>query len=104
VEKTEFFYSKVFKHKAVEEMGVGIPQVAEINIFLNRGRLWCQLLHAPLRLEGMSLDIGRGEAVDPKLLPDFNGIRGIRDFAIGLLAATEILQERFDSRRKARSA
>jgi hypothetical protein len=35
----KILYSEVFKHNAVEEVGVGIPQVAEINILLNRGSL-----------------------------------------------------------------
>ena len=30
-------YSEVLKHKAVEEVGIGISQVAEIDVFLDRG-------------------------------------------------------------------
>jgi hypothetical protein len=32
-------YSEVFKHKAVEEVGITIPQVAEVDVFLDRGSL-----------------------------------------------------------------
>jgi hypothetical protein len=30
-------YSEVFKHKAVEQVSVAIPQVAEVDVFLDRG-------------------------------------------------------------------
>ena len=32
-------YIEVFKDKAVEEVGVGIPQVAEVDVLLDWGRL-----------------------------------------------------------------
>jgi hypothetical protein len=43
------------------------------------------LLHASLALESMTLNVGRGEAVDSELLPDADGIRGVRNFAVGQL-------------------
>ena len=60
----------MFKHKTVEEVGIGIPQVAQVDVFLDRGSLRCQLLHASLTLKSMTFDIGRSKAVNSEFLPN----------------------------------
>ena len=62
-------------------MGVGVSDVAEVNVYFDRGRLGRQLLHASLRLQNMILNIRRRETIDAELLPDLDGIGGVRDFA-----------------------
>jgi hypothetical protein len=37
-------YSEILKNKSVEEVGVCIPQVTEVDVFLNGCRFGCQLL------------------------------------------------------------
>jgi hypothetical protein len=39
VPRKDLSYIEVFKDEAVEEVGVAIPQVAEVDVLLDRGRL-----------------------------------------------------------------
>lgn len=62
----------MFKHKTVEEVGIGIPQIAQVDVFLDRGSLRCQLLHASLTLKCMTLDTWRSQAVNSEFLPNID--------------------------------
>jgi hypothetical protein len=95
-------YSEILKNESVEEMGVCIPQVTQVDVFLDGSGFRCQLFETwklsanleseseqirkstrtSLGLELVGFDIGRSKTVSSELSSHFNGIGSIGMYSV----------------------
>jgi len=67
----------VVDHQPVEQVDVGVAQVAEIEVLVDGGGLERQLLQASRRLRLVALDVGRDEAVGAEVFPGGRRVGGV---------------------------